>query len=68
MKKVLLISANMMKQPYAVYPLGLDYVAGALQPDYEVRILDMNQKKIGLIWLGHLLIIFLRNILFVLPL
>lgn len=24
----------------------------------QVRILDMNQKKIGLIWLGHLLIIF----------
>jgi len=42
MKKVLLISANRMKKPYAVYPLGLDYVAGCLHPDYETRILDLN--------------------------
>ncbi len=42
MKKVLLISANMMKKPYPVYPLGLDYVAGALHPRYETKILDMN--------------------------
>jgi len=46
MKKVLLISANMMKQPYAVYPLGLDYVAGALRPDYQVKILDMNEPGV----------------------
>jgi radical SAM superfamily enzyme YgiQ (UPF0313 family) len=42
MKKVLLISANMMKKPYPVYPLGLDYVAGALASGYETEILDMN--------------------------
>jgi len=42
MKKVLLISANMMKKPYPVYPLGLDYVAGSLKPRFETRILDMN--------------------------
>jgi radical SAM superfamily enzyme YgiQ (UPF0313 family) len=42
MKKVLLISANMMRKPYPVYPLGLDYVAGALQSGYETKILDMN--------------------------
>ena len=42
MKKVLLISANMMKKPYPVYPLGLDYVAGALNSGYETKILDMN--------------------------
>ncbi len=42
MKKVLLISANMMKKPYPVYPLGLDYLAGALKPRFETRILDMN--------------------------
>jgi len=42
MKKVLLISANMMKKPYPVYPLGLDYVAGVLPPRYETKILDMN--------------------------
>lgn len=43
MKKVLLISANMMKKPYPVYPLGLDYVAGALKSRYETKILDMNE-------------------------
>ncbi len=42
MKKVLLISANRMRKPYPVYPLGLDYVAGALQPRYQTKILDMN--------------------------
>lgn len=45
MKKVLLISANMMKIPYPVYPLGLDYVAGALNPRYRTKILDMNDFK-----------------------
>lgn len=39
---VLLISANMMTSTYAIYPLGLDYVAGALQPEHRVRILDRN--------------------------
>lgn len=43
MKKVLLISANIMKRPYPVYPLGLDYVAGALNSGYETKILDMNE-------------------------
>ncbi len=42
MKKVLLISANMMKKPYPVYPLGLDYLAGALRSGYDTKILDMN--------------------------
>jgi radical SAM superfamily enzyme YgiQ (UPF0313 family) len=41
--KVLLISANTNNAPHSVYPLGLDYVAGALMPRHEVRILDMNQ-------------------------
>jgi radical SAM superfamily enzyme YgiQ (UPF0313 family) len=41
MKKVLLISANRMKNPYPVYPLGLDYVAGALNLHHETKILDM---------------------------
>lgn len=40
--KVLLISANTTNAPHSVYPLGLDYVAGALSPRHEVRILDMN--------------------------
>jgi hypothetical protein len=43
MKKVLLISANMMKLPYPVYPLGLDYVAGALHPYFETKVADMNE-------------------------
>ncbi len=43
MKKVLLISANMMKKPYPVYPLGLDYVAGSLETRYLTKILDMNE-------------------------
>jgi radical SAM superfamily enzyme YgiQ (UPF0313 family) len=41
--KVLLISANRLTEPYPVYPLGLDYVAGAIGPDHDIRILDMNQ-------------------------
>ncbi len=40
--RVLLISANTTNAPHSVYPLGLDYVAGALTPRHEVRSLDMN--------------------------
>ena len=40
---VLLISANTTNAPHSVYPLGLDYVAGALTPRHEVRIVDMNR-------------------------
>lgn len=39
---VLLISANTLTRPYPVYPLGLDYVAGALAPRHRVTIADMN--------------------------
>jgi radical SAM superfamily enzyme YgiQ (UPF0313 family) len=49
--KVLLISANTLTAPYPVYPLGLDYVAGALADKHEVRIADMNtfrdEKSLG---------------------
>ena len=38
--RVLLISANTLTSPYPVYPIGLDYVAAALTPAHEVRILD----------------------------
>ncbi|WP_218188467.1 cobalamin-dependent protein, partial [Desulfosarcina cetonica] len=38
-----MISANRLTDPYPVYPLGLDYLAGALSPDHQVRILDRNQ-------------------------
>ena len=40
--KVLLISANTLREPYPVYPLGLDYVAGAIAEDHQVQIADMN--------------------------
>lgn len=39
--RVLLISSNRLRFPYPVYPVGLDYVAGALAPRHEVRILDL---------------------------
>ena len=42
--KVLLISANTITEPYPVYPLGLDYVAGALTPRHRARILDLNAE------------------------
>lgn len=41
--KILLISANTLKVPYPVYPLGLDYVAGALDSRHHVKIADMNE-------------------------
>ena len=40
--KILLVSANTLKAPYPVYPLGLDYVAGALDANYDVKIADVN--------------------------
>jgi radical SAM superfamily enzyme YgiQ (UPF0313 family) len=42
MMKILLVSANTLKAPYLVYPLGLDYVAGALDSGFNVKIADMN--------------------------
>ncbi|MBN1665086.1 MAG: cobalamin-dependent protein [Deltaproteobacteria bacterium] len=39
---VLLISTNRLTVPYPVYPLGLDYVAGAIAHRHRVRIADMN--------------------------
>jgi len=43
MMKILLLSANTLKIPYPVYPLGLDYVTGALGSRHLVKILDMNE-------------------------
>lgn len=40
--KVLLISANQVTNPYPVYPLGLDYIGTVLEPDNQVKIIDMN--------------------------
>jgi radical SAM superfamily enzyme YgiQ (UPF0313 family) len=40
--KVLLISPNTLTTPYPVYPIGLDYVAGAIPAGHEVRLADLN--------------------------
>lgn len=40
--KVLLISANRLQEPYPVYPVGLDYVAGALDGAHQVKTVDLN--------------------------
>ncbi|MFP4039029.1 MAG: lipid biosynthesis B12-binding/radical SAM protein [Desulfosudaceae bacterium] len=41
--KVFLISANTETSPYPVYPLGIDYVAGAIESDHEVFLADLNR-------------------------
>lgn len=40
--RILLISPNILTSPYPVYPIGLDYVAGSVPREHEVRIGDMN--------------------------
>lgn len=40
--RILLISPNTLVTPYPVYPIGLDYVAGCLAADHQVRIADRN--------------------------
>lgn len=40
--RVLLISPNTLVAPYPVYPLGLDYVAGSIADNHEVKIVDLN--------------------------
>ena len=45
MRKILLISANRLKIPYPVYPLGISYLLTALLkhfPDFEVNVFDCN--------------------------
>ena len=42
--KILLISPNRLIAPSPVYPIGLDYVAGAISPRHEVQIADLNEK------------------------
>ncbi|MBI5487878.1 MAG: cobalamin B12-binding domain-containing protein [Deltaproteobacteria bacterium] len=39
--KVLLVSTNRSAVPFPVYPLGLDFVAGALADRHEVTLLDL---------------------------
>ena len=43
--KILLISANPLTAPSPVYPVGLDYVAGAVADRHEVKIVDLNEKQ-----------------------
>lgn len=45
--RVLLVSANTHTRPYPVYPLGLDYVAGAITERHRVCIVDMNAQEDG---------------------
>ena len=42
--KILLISPNRLNTPCPVYPIGLDYVAGAIPARHEVIIFDLNQE------------------------
>ncbi|MFW5957619.1 MAG: lipid biosynthesis B12-binding/radical SAM protein [Desulfosalsimonas sp.] len=41
--KVVLVSANSETTPYPVYPLGIDYVAGAIRDRHRVYVLDINE-------------------------
>jgi radical SAM superfamily enzyme YgiQ (UPF0313 family) len=42
---VLLISPNTLIEPYPVYPIGLDYVAGSIAEHHQVKIVDMLQTS-----------------------
>ena len=41
--KILLVSANTMKEPYPTYPIGLDYVLHAISPPHQVQLADINE-------------------------
>ncbi|MCF8110523.1 MAG: radical SAM protein [Desulfobacteraceae bacterium] len=41
--KVVLVSANTETTPYPVYPLGIDYVAGAIRYKHMVYVEDINE-------------------------
>jgi radical SAM superfamily enzyme YgiQ (UPF0313 family) len=43
--KVLLVSTNRLAVPFAVYPLGLDHVAGAIADRHEVHRLDLGADE-----------------------
>jgi hypothetical protein len=45
--RVLLVSGNTHAQPFPVYPIGLDYVAGAISDHHQVRIFDINTQEDG---------------------
>ncbi len=39
--KVLLIATNRLTVPYPVYPIGIDYVIGAITPRHTVDVIDL---------------------------
>lgn len=44
-KRILLISANKLIEPYPVYPLGLSYISTYLKkrlPEFDIEIFDLN--------------------------
>lgn len=44
-KNILLISANQLKVPYPVYPLGISYIAASIRkafPGFELKLCDLN--------------------------
>jgi radical SAM superfamily enzyme YgiQ (UPF0313 family) len=43
--KVLLVSTNRLTVPFAVYPLGLDHVAGAIADRHQVQLLDLGADR-----------------------
>ena len=45
--KILLISTNTLTQPYATYPIGLDYIINAVSARHEVKSVDMNELRDG---------------------
>jgi radical SAM superfamily enzyme YgiQ (UPF0313 family) len=45
--KVLLVSTNTLTEPYASYPIGLDYVINAISPPHQVKAVDMNELPDG---------------------
>ncbi len=45
--KILLVSPNTLTNPYPVYPIGLDYVAGSISPGHEVRLADLNVHSLA---------------------
>jgi radical SAM superfamily enzyme YgiQ (UPF0313 family) len=44
--RILLVSPNIYKVPYPIYPLGLDFIAEGLRRNHDVKIADLNQIPI----------------------
>ncbi|PIE58939.1 MAG: B12-binding domain-containing radical SAM protein [Desulfobulbus propionicus] len=54
--RILLLSPNTLTEPYPVYPIGLDYVAGSIPAGHEVRRVDLNVTPLP--ELDHLVTLF----------